>query len=37
MDFLNGFEKEASNDEIKILITAFKGFFSIGNNISVAS
>ena len=36
MDFLNGFEKEASNQEVKILITSFKGFFSIGTSLSAA-
>ena len=37
MDFLDNFEKEATSEEIKILITAFKGFFMINTNLSVAS
>jgi 26S proteasome regulatory subunit N9 len=35
--FLDGFEKEASSDEIKMLIGAFQGFFSISGNIQKAS
>lgn len=31
---MEGFEKEASNEEIKIVVTAFRGFFSIANNLS---
>ena len=36
MEFLEGFEKDTSNEEIKIVLTAFRGFFSIANNLSVA-
>jgi len=30
-------EKEASNDEIKILIVAFRGYYSINTNVEAAS
>jgi len=38
LEFLSAYEeKEASNDEIKILIVAFRGYYSINTNIEVAS
>lgn len=37
LEFLDSFEKEFPNDDSKVLVSAFRGFFSIKENPSVAS
>ena len=36
MQFLETFEKESSNEEIKIVVTAFRGYFTISNDLAKA-
>lgn len=36
LEFLDGFEKDASGEDVKILVGAFKGFFNIKNDMHAA-